>query len=200
MDLAKNGLLIRSLRQSKGLTQKQVAEKIGVVPKTVSKWENGKGFPDISTLSILADILGVSERILLAGSLVKNKLDSGNMARTKFFVCPECGSAVQGVGECQILCCGKVLSPLVPTAIDGDHAISVSEVEDEFFVEIAHPMAKEHFIAFIAYLRPDKAFTVRLYPEQDCAVRIPKLYGGKIVYYCSKHGLFEFNPQKRKLK
>ncbi len=41
MNLCKNGELICSLRKAKGMTQKQVADKLGVLPKTVSKWETG---------------------------------------------------------------------------------------------------------------------------------------------------------------
>ncbi|MBQ4049613.1 MAG: helix-turn-helix transcriptional regulator, partial [Clostridia bacterium] len=72
MDLRKNGSLLRDLRKARGMTQKDVADRVGVVPKTVSKWETGHGFPDVSTISALADVLGVSERILLSGDLIKN--------------------------------------------------------------------------------------------------------------------------------
>ena len=72
MDLEKSGRLFCDLRKAKGMTQKQVADKLGILPKTVSKWETGKGFPDVSILSHLADILGVSERILLSGDMIKN--------------------------------------------------------------------------------------------------------------------------------
>ena len=47
MNLSKNGKLLCDLRKAKGLTQKQVADKLGIVPKTVSKWETGHGFPDV---------------------------------------------------------------------------------------------------------------------------------------------------------
>ena len=54
-------------------------------------------------------------------------------------------------------------------------------------------MSKEHFISFISYVGVDRVLTVRLYPEQDATVRIPKMYGGKILFCCNKHGLFEYN-------
>ena len=199
MDLAKNGQLLRDLRKSKGLTQKAVADKLGVVAKTVSKWETGHGFPDVSTLSALADIFGVSERILLSGSLTKNRVEVGNMSRTKFFVCPECGSVMQGVGDSQVVCCGKLLEPLKAKQCDEEHLLTVSEIEDDFYISINHEMVKGHYIVFLAYLKMDRVITVRLYPEQDCSVRIPRFYGGKFVFYCNKHGLFEYNP-KRSIK
>ena len=198
MDLAKNGLLIRTLRKSKGLTQKDLAERLGVVPKTVSKWETGQGFPDVSIISSLADVFGVSERILLSGSLEQNKIENGNLSRTKFFVCPKCGSVMQGVGESQVLCCGKILQPLKAQPVDENHQITVTEIEDDYYIEISHPMVKNHFIVFLAYLKSDRVVTVRLYPEQECAVRIPRIYGGKIVFYCSEHGLFEYIKPRKK--
>lgn len=60
MDNIKFGKFIRESRQGKGLTQKQLAEKLHVSDKTVSKWENGAGFPDIKILEPLAECLGVS--------------------------------------------------------------------------------------------------------------------------------------------
>ena len=198
MDLTKNGSLFRDLRKSKGLTQKDIAEKLGVVPKTVSKWETGHGFPDVSMISALADIFGVSERILLSGSLTKNKAETGNMARSKFFVCQECGSIVQSVGDSQIICCGKLLEPLKAKQCDEEHSLNITEIEDEFYIQLSHEMTKEHYITFMAYLKMDRVYFVRLYPEQDCSVTMPKTYGGKFVFYCNNHGLFEYNPQIKK--
>lgn len=192
MDLSKNGKLLCDLRKAKGMTQKQVAEKLGIVPKTVSKWETGHGFPDVSTLSALADILGVSERILLSGDLVQNMEEVGNMKRTKFYVCPYCGSSVQGTGECQILCCGKPLEHLKVKTADIEHTVKVSEIENDFYIEFEHEMTKEHYISFVSYAAFDRVLTVRLYPEQSAAVRFPKMHGGKLYFFCTKHGLLEY--------
>ena len=60
MDNMKFGRFIRESRQAKGMTQKQLAEKIHVSDKAVSKWENGVGFPDIKILEPLAKSLGVN--------------------------------------------------------------------------------------------------------------------------------------------
>ncbi len=190
MDLNKNGKLLRDLRKSKGMTQKELAEKLGIVPKTVSKWETGHGFPDISTLSVLADALGVSERMLLVGDFLQNRKEIGNMKRTKFYVCEQCGSFLQGTGEAQPICCGKPLAPLQPKKKDIQHEMKISEIDDEFYIEFSHAMTKEHYIVFVAYMNYDRVLTVRLYPEQDAAVHFPKMYGGKFYYYCHQHGLF----------
>ena len=191
MDLSKNGKLLRELRVEKGLTQKALAEKLGVVPKTVSKWETGRGFPDTSSLSSLADVLGVSEKSLILGGLERNQTETGNVQKTKFYVCPCCGSILQGTGYFQVSCCGKTLEYLPIKPVEGVHAPIISEIENDFYVEFLHEMTKEHYILFVAYIGVDRVITVRLYPEQDCAVRLPKVYGGKILLYCNQHGLFE---------
>lgn len=192
MDLSKYGKFLSNLRKEKGLTQKDVAEKLGIVPKTVSKWETGHGFPDVTTLIELAEILGVSVKSLLSGTLLQNEETSGNINHTKFYVCPDCNSMFQGVGECQVICCGKPLASIKPQAFDDAHAIKISKVENDLYIEFSHEMKKEHYIAFVTYIGFDRVLTIRLYPEQDAAVRIPEVYSGKIVYYCNKHGLFEY--------
>ncbi len=196
MDLNKNGKLFCDLRKAKGMTQKEVADKLGVVPKTVSKWETGHGFPDVSTVSALANILGVSEKTILSGDLEQNLESANNMKRTKFYVCPCCGSVMQGTGNSQVVCCGKQLEALKAVSADDEHAINISEIEDDFYIEFNHEMTKEHYISFVSYVRFDRVLTVKLYPEQDSAVRFPKMYGGKIYFYCSKHGLFEYQIKK----
>ena len=198
MDLNKNGKLLCDLRKSKGMTQKQVADKLGILPKTVSKWETGHGFPDVSTVSALADILGVSEKTILSGDLEQNLESANNMKRTKFYVCPHCGSFLQGTGNGQVVCCGKQLEALTVVSADDEHTINISEIEDDFYIEFNHEMTKEHYISFVSYVRFDRVLTIKLYPEQDCTVRSPKMYGGKIYFYCNKHGLFEYQMKSRR--
>ena len=193
MDLRKSGTLLCELRKAKGMTQKQVADRLGILPKTVSKWETGHGFPDVSMVSTLADILGVSERILLSGNLTKNVQETGNMKKMNFYVCPQCGSFLQGIGHCQIICCGKTLQPLKSQEADGKHAAHVSKIETDFYVEFNHAMTKEHYIGFVAYVGMDRVFMVHLYPEQEAAVRFPGMFRGTFYYYCNQHGLFEYN-------
>ena len=68
MDPYITGAGIKALREKRCLTQAALAEKLNVSDKTVSKWETGKGYPDISMLKPLAAALGVSLTELLAGS------------------------------------------------------------------------------------------------------------------------------------
>ena len=63
----KTGQLIARRRKEIGLTQKELAERLGVTNKAVSKWETGGGMPDVSVLETLADALEVSVDELLRG-------------------------------------------------------------------------------------------------------------------------------------
>lgn len=191
MDLTKIGKLLCDLRKAKGMTQKQVADVLGVLPKTISKWETGRGFPDVSVITPLADVLGVSERILLSGDMVKKPEIAVNMKRTKFYVCPDCGAVMQSTGECQIICCGKVIEPLKSRPCDEEHNVCVSQIENDLYVEINHTMTKEHYISFVAYVGYDRVLFIKMYPEQDSAVRLPKMCKGKLYVCCNKDRLFE---------
>lgn len=67
MDQQKTGAFICLLRKEKGLTQRELAEALNVTDKAVSKWERGQSYPDITILSALAELLGVTEREILQG-------------------------------------------------------------------------------------------------------------------------------------
>ena len=67
MDLMKIGKYIASKRKSLGLTQAQLAEKLGMSDKSVSKWERGICLPDVSVYIELCDILGISLNEFIAG-------------------------------------------------------------------------------------------------------------------------------------
>lgn len=191
MDLSKTGKLIASLRKEKGLTQKDVAEKLGILPKTVSKWETGHGFPDVGLISDLSAIFSVDISKLLDGEMPKNKVEACNMKRTKFYVCEKCGSLITSVGDAEITCCGRKLSPLKANTPDSLHTLNIEKIEDDYYITFPHPMTKEHYISFVAYVRFDRVLTVKLYPEQGGELRFPQMRGGKMYYYCNNHGLFE---------
>lgn len=67
MEQEKIGKFISALRKEKGMTQEQLAEKMGVTDKSISRWENGKTLPDISILVALAEELNVEISELLNG-------------------------------------------------------------------------------------------------------------------------------------
>lgn len=181
---------IRALRERKALTQKQLAEKLCISDKTISKWETGKGLPDISLLEDLARALGVSLTELMTGDLQTNENRSANLRRMGFYVCPVCGNVITAVGKGSFSCCGIPLPVQEAQPEDNAHTITVEPVEDEICVTIAHPMTKSHYISFIAWVSNDRAELVKLYPEQDITVRFKKRGHGTVYVYCNRDGLF----------
>ena len=184
------GAAIKELREMRNLTQAALAERIGVSSKTVSKWETGKGLPDISLLQPLAQALGISVIELMNGQPIINRNISANMLRCKFYVCPLCGNILHSTGNAVVSCCGITLPPLEAEEADEDHTVAVENVEDEQFVTVRHPMTKEHFISFVAYVTSDRIQLVKLYPEGNAETRLQLRGCGYLYYCCNRHGLF----------
>ena len=184
------GGAIKSLRESRNLTQAELAEQLGVSSKTVSKWETAKGLPDITLLQPLAAALGVSVIELMNGEPIANHNVSGNMLRSKFYVCPLCGNIIHTTGAALISCCGITLPALEAEEPDDDHGVTVEHVEDEHFITVPHPMTKGHYISFIASVTSDRLQMVKLYPEGNAETRLQLRGRGYLYYYCNQHGLF----------
>ena len=184
------GTVIKQLRETVRLTQAELAERIGVSSKTVSKWETGKGLPDITLLQPLAQALGVSVIELMNGEHIINRNVSANMLRSKFFVCPLCGNAIHAMGDSVVSCCGITLPALDAEEADEAHALTVEKVEDEHFITVHHPMTKAHFISFLAYVTSDRLQLVKLYPEGNPETRLQLRGRGYLYYYCNRHGLY----------
>ena len=190
MDAYVTGAAVKRLREGRGLTQAELAQRIGVSSKTVSKWETGKGLPDISLLQPLAGTLGISLIELMNGEHVTNRNTCANMTRCKFYVCPVCGNVIHAMGSAVVSCCGITLPPLEAEEPEGDHRLTVEDVEDEHFITVAHPMTKEHFISFVAFVTTDRLQLVKLYPEGDAQTRMQLRGRGWLYWYCNRHGLF----------
>lgn len=186
------GAMIRRLREEKNLTQHQLAEKLNVSDKTVSKWENNHGYPDISLVEALADALGVSVIELFSGENVINTNKSFNMLRAKFYVCPVCGNIICSTGEAVISCCGIVLPALEAEPEDEAHRPYVEKVEDEYYVSLPHEMSKTHYISFIAAVRDDGCEIKKLYAEGNAEARFKISRTKYLLYYCNLHGLFKY--------
>ena len=184
------GNTIRTLRESRNLTQAELGEKIGVSSKTISKWETAKGLPDISLLQPLAGALGISVIELMNGEHVTNKNISANMLRCKFYVCPVCGNVIHTTGNTLVSCCGITLPPLEAEDADSEHPMTVENVEDEHFITVHHPMTKAHFISFLAFVTSDRIQLVKFYPEGNAETRLQLRGRGYLYYYCNHHGLF----------
>ena len=90
---------LKKLRRAKDMTQDDLAQFLGVTFQAVSKWETGKGLPDITLIEPLSQALGVSVMELMSGDTVINKNRSGNILRSKFYVCPLCGNIIRTCGD-----------------------------------------------------------------------------------------------------
>lgn len=198
LDCSKTGALLYRLRKEKGMTQKQAADRLNISDKTISKWERGLGCPDISLLGELSDLFGVNIEKILNGDLEPNELESGNLKRLKFYVCPVCGNVISNTGNAEISCCGRKLSPLAAKPADEKHTAAIEDTDGEYYITFHHEMSKAHYISFVAYVTNEKLLLVKLYPEQAASVRLPKMdsnkllhrYNKRLYYYCSRHGLY----------
>lgn len=192
MDCIKIGKLISSLRKERGLTQKNIAEKLNISNKTISKWECGIGCPDVSLWSELSEILGVDIEKILQGDLSPNSIDSGNIKKINFYVCSICKNIITSTSKASISCCGRKLTPLV--ANHGKELnMKITNMDNDYHICFDHEMNKDHYIMFVSYVIDDKIFLYRLYPEQTAEIRIPEARKGSRIYlYCNCHGLFEY--------
>ena len=190
MDNVKIGNLINKLRKEKGMTQLQLAEKLHISDKTVSKWERGLGCPDVSLLTDLSGVFGVDLEKLLSGQLDANEERGGNMKKLNFYVCPECGNVITAMTDAGISCCGKKLKALEPVKAAEEDKLSVEIIENDYYISSNHPMVKEHYISFVALLTGDSLTLKKQYPEWDLQGRIPGRTHGKLIWYCTERGLF----------
>ena len=187
------GSMIKQLREGRGMTQLQLAEKLNVSDKAISKWETGRGYPDISLLEPLAASLGVSVIELFAGQHVVNTNRSFHLLRTKLYVCPLCGNVIHSFGEAVVSCCGITLPPLEAEDADDSHICTLERIEDEYYLTVGHPMTKTHHISFLAAVKDDGYEIKKLYPEGSAAARFPIAGVRRFYYYCNRHGLFRFS-------
>ena len=139
------GMVIKEIREKQNITQKELADKINVSDKTVSKWETGKGLPDIAIIEDLAKALGTSIAELLTGDLRKNENPAGNMKKMHFYVCPVCGNIITSVGQGSFSCCGITLPEQECENCDEDHIINLETVDQEYHVTLNHDKEALYF-------------------------------------------------------
>lgn len=112
------------------------------------------------------------------------------MKKTKFYICPSCGNVVAAMADTAVSCCGKKLQAVEPRKAEGDEKLKVEIIENEYFITADHPMTREHYITFVALLTGDTLVLRKQYPEWDLQTRIPTFAHGRLLWYCSQHGLF----------
>ncbi len=184
-----SGNALKELRLHKGLTQKELAGKLYISEKTVSKWETQRGYPDIAILPSLADALGISVAELFSCQSVKNPKSNGILKKQVFYVCPLCGNVIQASSHGNYSCCGLPLPECEVEENDSDHQIKTAIIDGEYVVTLDHPMTKEHYISFVCYVTGNTSELYMQYPEQDALARFRKKGHGFIYAYCNKHGL-----------
>lgn len=189
MDQIKTGELIKRLRTEIGLTQKQLAERISVSDKAVSKWETGNGCPDISLISALAEVFGTDIQSLLSGEIDKNESEVGNMKKLKFYVCKDCGNIITATSEAAVTCCGNRLSALEPRKAEENEMLKAEDIGGEWFISSDHEMTKEHYISFVAYQSDSSFMMFKQYPEWNVQFTLPLCRSGRLVWYCTGCGL-----------
>lgn len=183
------GKIIKELREKNKLTQMELANMINVSDKTISKWETGKGLPDITLIEPLSKALKISVIELMNGEYITNQNKSSNMLKSNFSVCPICGNIIHSMGENINSCCGINLPNIEAETENEEHQISSEIVENEYYISINHEMTKEHYISFIAYITNDRCEIQKLYPEQNAEARFLNRGKGVIYCYCNKDGL-----------
>lgn len=190
------GTMIKRLREERQMTQAELAEKLMISDKTISKWETGKGYPDITLLESIADALGISVIELFSGKDVTNRNPASNMLRTKFYVCPVCGNVIHSTGELIASCHGITLPALEAESEDEAHHLQIERSEDEFYVSTDHPMTKQHYISFITALSDNGIQFVKCYPEGTAEARFKISRTKWLIFYCNHHGLFKVKVPK----
>ena len=191
MDQYVTGAMIRELRERKKMTQADLARVLQVSDKAVSKWETGRGYPDITLLEPIAEAFGISIPELLSGNQIRNRNTASNMMRSGFYVCPVCGNVLHGMGEAAVSCHGILLKPCEAEEPDGEHGILVEKSENEYYVRVEHEMSKQHYVSFLAALSPDRLQLVKQYPEGNAEARFSMRGVQRIFCCCNRHGLFE---------
>lgn len=189
MNCQKFSNLLFLLRKEKNLTQQNIADKLHISNKTVSKWERGLGFPDILLLPKLSKLLDVDIEKMLKGDLESSQKDIGKINKINFYVCNNCENTIVSTTESDIFCCGRKIEK--NKIIENNSDITINEFENEFFIKIDHEMKKNHYISFICIVYFDKYLFIKLYPEQFAETYIPYIRKKfDIYYYCNNHGLF----------
>lgn len=136
MDASKTGKLIAAKRKEKGITQKELAEKIGVTDKAVSKWETGRGMPDVSVLEKLAEELEITISEMLNGGEVERELlpetadkiivdalksSERKISRKRFL------TIGAGVAAAILVICGSILVNLFSQTVTADDLQTLEE-------------------------------------------------------------------------
>lgn len=186
MNAINTGMIIRKLRTELKLTQKELAEKLYISDKAVSKWERGVGLPDISLIKELSDVFNVSVEYLLGGE----KEEKSKMKKQSFYVCDDCGNIIMSTDKTDIVCCDRRLDRLEPQKADEEHMLDIEVNDGSYLITSSHEMTKKHYISFVAIRQAMSTQLIETFPEWEMNVRHENLRFSRVYYYCTNHGLF----------
>lgn len=192
MDCYKIGKLIAKLRKEKNLTQNELAIQLNVTNKAISKWETGVGCPDISYWADLPTILEFDILQMIGGELTNNKINSGNMKNIKIHCCETCNNILVSTGESTIFCCGKKLNFLNPVNKEQNVSYTKEAIDYDLYLTFNHEMNKDNYLSFIVYTINEQVTIIKLYPEQNPEVRIPKSKRLNLYVYSTNIGLMNY--------
>lgn len=94
------------------------------------------------------------------------------------------------MSDAAVSCCGKKLNKITPVKASDDEKLSVEIVESDCFISSSHEMSREHYISFVALVTGNSIMMFRRYPEWELQARIPMYSHGRLIWNCTKHGLF----------
>lgn len=147
----------------------------------------------MSLLARLSQVFAVDLEKLLAGELDPNSQAAGNLKNLHFYVCPTCGNLVTALVDTPVSCCGKKLTALTAQKAGPEEKLSVEIIENDYFISSDHEMSKDHYISFVAFLTGDTVLLRKQYPEWNLQTRLPVFAHGRLLWYCTRHGLFYQN-------
>ena len=143
MDIKATGCFLGDLRKEKGLKQREVAELIGVSDKAISRWETGRGIPDVGSLQSLSDFYGVSINEILAGRYIKEDeikiitdQNVKEMAKKQSRLKRKLRVVMIGIVVLVILLAAYLVFNLTETCISATRGYSVSDI-DKLFEDVA---------------------------------------------------------------
>ena len=183
------GAVIKKYRLEKEYTQIQLAQLLNISDKAVSKWENGRGCPDISLVPELSRILGVDVSAILEPEKQSETERKPEMKNCKFYVCPECDSISISTGNAQLSCCNRTLNALEAKKAQENQRLDVALSDGERYVTSNHPMTKQNYIRFVAFLSGENLSICKQYPEWNLSARFIGSGVGKLIWYSEKDGL-----------
>ncbi len=134
MDLVKTGTFLKELRKEKNITQEELAEKMGVSRRTVSRWETGSNMPDMDILIDISDFYEVDLREILDGER-KNKQMDKEVKETVLKVAEYENEGKKRNSIVVIVCSGLGIMSLLANLI-----MSMMELPDTFLTGFLHGM------------------------------------------------------------